>query len=148
MVGVNQNPNERSTIHRTAAMGNAIKYLNTDLDLVCPEDLTELADALEAMGVTPLHVARGDDGKWYGTFETDEQHAEPESNIAQMLAVVESLDGPLRSVWGRCTLREFNVGYDCGGEPWAFNQGLSAGLLGRMAAVGASLRITLYPPTA
>ena len=30
-------------------------------------------------------------------------------------------------------------------RPWAFNQGLSSGLLGRVAAVGASLRITLYP---
>jgi hypothetical protein len=39
----------------------------------------------------------------------------------------------------------FNIGYDCGAEPWAFNQGLTAELLGRMAATGASLRITLYP---
>ncbi len=41
--------------------------------------------------------------------------------------------------------REFNIGYDCGAEPWAFNQGLSAHLLGRMATAGASLRVTIYP---
>ena len=46
---------------------------------------------------------------------------------------------------GQCTTREFNLGYDCGAEPWAFNQGLSSELLGRIAAVGASLRLTIYP---
>jgi hypothetical protein len=62
-----------------------------------------------------------------------------------MLAIVESLNEPIRSLWDRCTRREFNIGYDCGAEPWAFNQGLSTALLGRLAAAGASLRITLYP---
>jgi hypothetical protein len=122
-----------------------ISYLNTDLDLTSAEDLTELAAAFEAAGVFPLHVTRGEDGRWYACFETVEQHTEPETNIAAMLGVVESLAPPQRPVWAGCSRREFNIGYDCGLEPWAFNQGLSAELLGRMAAAGASLRITLYP---
>lgn len=85
------------------------------------------------------------DGLWYATFETSAQFAEPEPNIAAMLAIVESLARPLLSVWDGCTRREFNIGYDCGAEPWAFNQGLPAELLGHMAAAGASLRVTLYP---
>ena len=126
-------------------MDNTICYLNTDLDLVCSDDLTELANAFDAAGSPPLHVTKGDDGKWYASFETDEQHAEPAENISQMLSIIESLTDPLRSLWTRCTVREFNLGYDCGDEPWAFNQSLSADLLGRLAAIGASLRITLYP---
>jgi hypothetical protein len=123
----------------------AITYLNTDLDLISAGDLTPLAEALETAGVPPLHVTQGDDGHWYATFEADKQFAEPKPNIAAMLAVIESFTGPHRSVWDSCTRREFNIGYDCGAEPWAFNQGLSAELLGRMAAAGASLRVTLYP---
>ncbi len=126
-------------------MDGVISYLNTDLDLTSADDLTALAAAFEAAGVPPLHVTHGEDGLWYACFETDEQHAEPESNIAAMLAVVESLAPPLRAVWAGCSRREFNVGYDCGLEPWACSQGLSAELLGRMAAAGASLRVTLYP---
>jgi len=122
-----------------------ITYLNTDLDLTSADDLTALAAEFEAAGVSPLHVTLGEGGLWYACFETDEQHAEPESNIAAMLAVVESLAPPLRAVWTGCSRREFNVGYDCGLEPWAFNQELSAGLLGRMAAACAALRVTLYP---
>lgn len=126
-------------------MHNTISCLNTDLDLTSAHELTAVAAIFEAGGVPPLHVTRGDDGLWYATFETDEQHTEPEPNIAAMLAVVESLVGPLRSDWDGCTRREFNIGYECGAEPWAFNQGLSAALLGRMAAASASLRVTLYP---
>jgi hypothetical protein len=126
-------------------MEGEITYLNTDLDLESADDLTALAAAFEVAGVRALHVTLGEDGLWYAMFETDEQHAEPESNITAMVRVVESLQEPLRSTWASCTRREFNIGYDCGADPWAFNQGLSCGLLGRMAAAGASLRITLYP---
>jgi hypothetical protein len=125
-----------------------IGYLNTDLDLTSADDLTALAASFEAGGMLPLHVTRGDDGLWYACFETDEQHTEPEPNIAAMLGVVEVLAPNLRSVWAGCSRREFNIGYDCGPEPWAFNQGLSSELLGRMAAAGASLRWTLYPDRA
>jgi len=127
-----------------SSMNRITGYLNTDLDLVSVDDLTALAAALEAGGLFPLHVMRDDGGLWHASFETEEQHTEPEPNITAILAVVESLDAPLRSAWAGCARREFNIGYDCGLEPWAFNQGLSAKLLGRMAAVGASLRVTLY----
>ena len=126
-------------------MAGTISYLNTDLDLVSSEELTALAAVFESRGVLALHVIRRADGLWHATFETKDQHTEPEPNIAVMVAVVESLAEPHRSIWLGCTRREFNIGYDSGAEPWAFNQGLSSGLLGRIAAVGASLRITLYP---
>ena len=128
-----------------AEMHNTICYLNTDLVLTSPNELTALAAIFESRGVYPLHVGLEEDGLWYGTFETQDSHAEPEPNIAVMVAVAESLSEPHRSVWMQCSKREFNIGYDCGAQPWAFNQGLSCELLGRIAAVGASLRVTLYP---
>jgi hypothetical protein len=129
-------------------MAGDIRYLNTDLDLVSPDDLTPLTATFTLSGVFPLHVTHSADGLWHSALEVHGQHTEPEPDIGAMVSVVESLDEPLRSLWLRCTQREFNVGYDCGSKPWAFNQGLSTGLLRRVAAVGASLRITLYPPRA
>lgn len=126
-------------------MDGTISYLNTDLDLISSDELTALAAFFESRGVFPLYVMHRDDGLWYATFEAQNQYTEPEPNIAAMVAVVESLAEPHRSIWLGCTRREFNIGYDCGAEPWAFNQELSSGLLGRIAAVGASLRVTLYP---
>jgi len=126
-------------------MDGTIQYLNTDLDLRSRDDLSSLTSALESRGVSALHSAMGDDGLWHGTFETDESFDEPDANIAAMLDAIESLASELRATWFRCELREFNIGYDCGDQPWAFNQGLRSEILGRMAAAGASLRFTLYP---
>lgn len=126
-------------------MDGSIRYLNTDLELTSGDDLTGLAAAFGGAGVFALHVTHGEDGLWSACFETDETYSEPEANIDAMLRLIEKLAAPLRLVWSRCARREFNVGYDCGVEPWAFNQGLSADVLGRIAEAGASLRVTLYP---
>lgn len=126
-------------------MDNTIHYRNTDLDIVAQEDLTELASLFETNGLVALHVTAGDDGLWYATFETEEQFDEPEGSIATILTVIESLDEPLRALWTGCGHRVLDIGYDCGTEPWGFHQSLSPGLLKRIAASSASLRITLYP---
>jgi hypothetical protein len=122
-----------------------IHYLNTDLDLVAEHDLTALAAALDSRGVFPLHVDQRDDGKWYATLETEEQFAQPQANIVALLTAIEALDASARALWSGCSSREFNLGYDCGDEPWAFNHQLTPETLARMAALGISLRITLYP---
>lgn len=126
-------------------MDGTISYVNTDLDLISSDELTALAAVFESRGLFSLHVTHRDDGLWYAIFETEDQHTEPESNIAAMVAVAEALAEPHRSMWLACAQREFNIGYDCGTTPWAFTQGLSSPLLARLAAVGASLRVTLYP---
>jgi hypothetical protein len=121
------------------------RYLTTDLDLVAPVPLTPLISHFKSRGISPQGLTLGDDGKWYVTLNIRETFAEPCPNIAAMLSAVESATGDARSCWEACTTREFNVGYDCGEEPWAFNQGLSNETLRRMAQCGATLRLTLYP---
>jgi hypothetical protein len=124
-----------------------IRYLNTDLDLICAADLTPLTSALDARGVCPLSVDQGGDGLWYSILEirNDAEPDEPETTICVMLDAIEAIDGEAKEIWLNCIKREFNVGYDCGDEPWAFNNGLTNATLKRMASVGASFRITLYP---
>jgi hypothetical protein len=138
----------------SGCMDGKIQYLNTDLDLIGPEDLTPLADALAARGVFPLSPPAGaDDGRWHCTLEIEDCVAgpgyDPEYTIRVMLAAIEGVLGPkgdarAAAQWQSCTLREFNIGYDCGAEPWAFNQGLSNDTLRQIAACGGTLRWTLY----
>ena len=127
-----------------ASVENRIHYLNTDLDLTSAEDLTPFSAILEACGFFLVKV-RCHDGLWTAVFEAGQQYEEAGKSIEEMVATLESLQEPWRSVFLRCTTREFNIGYECGPEPWAFNQGLSNKLLGRMSSLGASLRVTLYP---
>lgn len=126
-------------------MYGRISYLNTDLDLTSDDDLTILANALAARGVLPIHLAQEPDGSWLAIFETEDQHGQPEANIAVMLDAIETLPEPLRPVWFGCTRRELNIGYECGEDPWDFSHALSASLLERISAIDAALRITLYP---
>jgi hypothetical protein len=126
-------------------MKGKIEYLNTDLDLSSADELTGLAEALKAKELFPLHITQAEDGLWYAKLETEENYDEPEKTITKMITAIEALEEPSRVIWQRCSQREFNMGYDCGSEPWAFEQGLSCELLGRIAALGASLRLTLYP---
>jgi hypothetical protein len=120
-----------------------IQYLNTDLDLVCDVDPATLVTELEAVDLA-VHVTPGEDGLFYVLCE-DSNDTEPEPNIVRLLDAIEALSGPAGELWTRCSKREFNVGYDCGDEPWSFNQGISNDVLKRMAGCGASFRVTLYP---
>lgn len=126
-------------------MDGQIQYLNTDLDIASCENLADLAAHFVAKGLHALHVSKRQDESWYATFETDDTYDNPEGTIAAMLDVIESLPQPKYDIWSRSTRRDFNIGYDCGNEPWEFNQALSSELLSRLAKVGGSIRITIYP---
>lgn len=130
-------------------MARTIRYLNTDLDLKSPRELGPLVAALSRRGVYSLHGSQvvGECGERSVTCEADTSgsSAEPEADLVVMLAAIEALSPDARAAWDACTLREFNIGYDCGDRPWAFNNGLSNATLRRIAEVGGTLRITIYP---
>ncbi len=89
-------------------------------------------------------VTCGEDGLWYAMFEGFNAD-EPEPNIVKLLDAIDRLSPTAYAILRQCTKIEFNIGYDCGEEPWSFNQGLSHDTLRRIVKHGASLRVTLYP---
>lgn len=121
-----------------------IRYLNTDLDIISIKDLTPLTQEMSRLGLRILSCVESKEF-WYVTVETDKQYKAPENNITAILKVIEKLSPASIKIWKVCRTKEFNIGYDCGFEPWSFNQDLSANLLRRIAQERASLRITLYP---
>ena len=129
------------------------RYCNTDLDLTGPVDHHVLVQHLEANHFYVLHVAQDMKGMWSGSLELKdsppssdtEELCDAELSIVAMLDIAERLEGKPREIWKSCTKIEFNVGFDCGEGPWAFNRAFSRSLLRRMADAGAGLRITMYP---
>jgi hypothetical protein len=130
-------------------MDGITRYRTTDLDLTSPADPTALATALVGRGFAlARRVVQYPDGEWFCGFAwsgSDEGYDGPESEIADMLGAIESLDPLARSAWEGCSRRLFDSAFDCGPEPFHFYRDLSAGLLVRLAAAGATVRITLYP---
>jgi hypothetical protein len=123
-----------------------IGYLNTDLDLGSTSDVTSLVARLEAQGMFVLHCQQEESGTWHARLETHVQHPAPEQNILAILDEIERLPEELREIWAGCSHRDFSLGYECGAQPRAVEHGLSSDTLGRIAAVGARLTITLYAP--
>ena len=129
-----------------------IRYLTTDLDLHSGGDPTTLVTELEVRGICGYLTACDD-----GTFsvvcndvsndvcDLSIDDGAPEKNIMHILNAIESLSSSAMSIWESCRKREFDIAYECGDKPWAFNQGLSNDVLQRIADCGAALRITIYP---
>jgi hypothetical protein len=119
---------------------------STRISNCSPFDLAPLAKTLADRGLFQPHSRVDENGLWYAGFEVLANHDGPEGSIDALLNVIESLGSPLKKLWRGCSLREFDIGYECGDEPWVFNNGLSNQTLLRIGRVGGALRITLYPP--
>jgi hypothetical protein len=128
-------------------LNSRIHYRNTDLVLTAGFDLRALGDVLEDGGLVLLHCQPDAAGtKWLASLETCTASEEsPDETIGKLLDVIERLGESARETWLRCTQREFNIGYDCGVEPRSFETFVSAETIARMARLGISLGITIYP---
>ena len=126
-------------------MADRTCYLNTDLDLVSRDDLTALAIYLQDQKWSALHAGWHSDGTWLGVFEAPHgNQGTPGRTISEMLEVLSALPEPLRKDWRSCSKRDFNIGYETGTDR-RLEQTLSNDLLKRIAALGASISITIYP---
>ena len=123
-------------------------YITTDLDLFAPYDLTPLAEVLEGLGFWAMQTGQRDEGDWSARLGQVIDNADPEATISAMLEAIETLHGEAKALWSGCSLREFDLGFDCGASPFCFHSGLTHATLSRVASVGAGLRITLYAPEA
>jgi hypothetical protein len=124
-----------------------IQYLNTDLDLHSPTDIRALTRELSRNGMFVLHEEKDKrTGVWFACLETEMQFRAPNANILAMVKIIKRLSAKAQAVWSGCTLREINIGYECGDTPRFFHQCVTNITLRRMTAVGATLRITLYAP--
>src|SRR5207249_2612119 len=110
-------------------------------------DLTPLTGRFEEEDFITLYVDQREDQRWYATLESGGiGFRDPESNISDILTVVEGFTDSARADWEACSERIFDIGYNCGTEPARFIQVISTETLRRMANAGATLKITLYPP--
>jgi len=125
-------------------------YSNTDLDLVAEVDISELVEVFRAKCLV-LSYDRAGDGKWYATVEASLDAAKIQdpcrsidSHMMSLLSVAEHLESIPRMQWNSCVKRDFNIGFECG-DTWAFSQTISQDVVGRAAAIGCTVTITLYP---
>lgn len=130
------------------------EYLNVDLELESASDRSPLVEHWGEQ-VFVLFQDRVDE-TYRLAFETE--FAEPtdppttdhtndaDDCIREFLSLIAALPAPLRGLWDGCHSRVFDIGVIAGTEPRVFIQMLSTSTLQAMAAVGGTVRFTMYPP--
>jgi hypothetical protein len=130
-------------------------YINTDLLLCAPFDLSAVAAALapkHAAGasISCLHVGHNDEMGYQATFEAfgpDGNHGTPEESITVLLDAIERFPVTVQSLWRSCSRRTFDLGYRSGVTPHCVSHFLSLDTLARMQSLGIDVAITVYQMT-
>lgn len=120
-----------------------IHYINTDLELESPEDLTPIVDEF---GEDAFNLYNGEGrGHYLATFESNQNSGSPDSVIQFFCCLVEAFEPEERKIWDRCYSRTFDIGYEGGIHQQSYTDEIRPETLSMVAAINASIRITVYP---
>lgn len=120
-----------------------IHYLNTDLELESPKDLTPI---VEAFGEDVVNLFNGEArGHYLASFEIASSEGNPDSLIQYFCMLAESLSGEEKSLWDGCFSKVFDIGYEGGTGHNSYTDEIRSNTLERVVALGASIRVTVYP---
>ena len=122
-----------------------IRYLNTDLVIESKSDLSKI---VQEFGDDVIVLYHGDmRGYQHASFEIESggTSAGADEIINSFCALVEQLPKGAREIWDGCCSRVLDVGYESGMSPLNFRSEIRAPTIQRVAAIGASIVITIYP---
>ena len=118
-----------------------IQYLNTDLVIESKSDLSKI---VQEFGDEVIVLYHGEmRGYQHASFEIGLANAGADEVINSFCALVENLPQDVREIWDRCS-RVLDVGYESGTSPHNFRSEIRAPTIQRVAAIGASIVITIY----
>jgi hypothetical protein len=123
-----------------------VQYLNTDLEIESTSDLSKI---VEHFGDDVLVHHHGEiRGYQHASFSIAGSSTDADATINLFCELVESLPTEVREIWNACCARVIDVGYECGASPQTFQSQIRASTIKRVAKIGASVAITIYPETA
>ena len=122
---------------------NEIKFLNVDLLLKSKQDLTPIIDNL-GKKIFVLHNGKEKD-HYYAYLEIMGDRSAPNEVIKIFCDLIENLSENSKKIWDEADYRIFDIGYDSGRHENSFSSDLTELEIKRIAAINASMRITIYP---
>lgn len=121
----------------------AISFLNVDLDIESKVSLKLMIENLEPEVI----ILYQDQSKGYYrlSLELSNYISNPDEVIAYFCHLIENFPTNVRKIWEQCCVRIFDIGYESGNYPRAFRSELRASTIQKVATVGASIIVTIYP---
>ena len=135
------------TLYKTSAflrhMHMKVHYLNTDLEIESKDDLSRI---LEEFGEDVSVLHQGEiRGYQQASFEIAGSASGADEVINYFCSLVESLPTEVREIWDGCCSRILDVGYESGTTSPNYRSEIRASTIRRVAEIGASIVITIYP---
>lgn len=122
-----------------------VKYLNTDLEIESKSDLSKI---VEEFGEDVLLHYHGEiSGYQHASCSIAGGSEDADATINSLCTLIEQLPGDVREIWDGCCSRIFDIGYESGKAPQTFRSEIRAATIQRVAKLGASVVITIYPET-
>lgn len=125
-----------------------VHFANVDLEIECKDDLRLLIDALGVDINVQCHdrLENGNDFVSIALHSVESgAFGEPEITISAFCDLIEKLPCEVRNTWNSCKKREFDMGFESGNSSKTFSARLSKETVARVAGLGATIEITIYP---
>lgn len=118
-----------------------ITFLTVDLDIESTVDIEPLVR--EWGDRISVHRLEKVNGLYYGSFETS--YSGENEIISEYVDLVFRLSPAAKAVWDNAEGRVFDFGYESGHSPNNFHSYISADSINKLASIGGSIVITIYP---
>lgn len=123
-----------------------IHFLNVDLEIESDRNLQPIVDSFGNDAVN-LYCGQAR-GHYLATFEVANVATDADSIISYFCMLVKALDKEAKELWDNALTKVFDIGYESVLEArsYSYSSEIRAETIEIVAALGASLRITIYPP--
>lgn len=120
-----------------------IQYLNTDLDIKSQADISPI---IKAFGnkVYVLHQ-ENKEGYYCASLEINDRVIDANLTAEYFCHLVDRLPDHIRTIWDNCDERILDMGYESGKLPNYYRSELKLSTIQKIAEVGMSIAITIYP---
>jgi hypothetical protein len=116
-----------------------LRFINVDLDVESPEELSPLLEAMDP------HTYLLERPPGQASFEINEPSPkDPEVVILEFIRIVKSLPPAARKVWDGASKRVFDIGLQSGRHPFCVSYDIGIETLRKAADIGADIAITMY----
>lgn len=120
-----------------------VHYLNTDLILESPNDLTPI---VEAFGEDVFNLYNGPyKSHFMAPFETSGMNASPDAIIQFFCTLIDGFEGTEKRLCDACFSKVFDIGYEGGTAHASYTDEINSDTLKRIADLGCAVRVTVYP---
>jgi hypothetical protein len=122
-----------------------MRFLNVDLEIESRGDLSLLVEEF-GEDVSVLHYGQIRGLNHLRVESGPGSDGDADDIVARLSCLVINLPPEARAVWDACCTRVFDIGYDATGPREAFRSEIRNETIQTIAAIGASIVVTIYPP--